>query len=100
MAEFQSPRFAGDQVLEEILNDPDTGTKKLGPGSPPDSVRRLQQALYDLAWTFKITPPVHEQRDFVVGNYGPLTTKTVVAIALPIFDITDVSREWSIAVWP
>ena len=31
---------------------------------------------------------------------GPLTTKTVQSIALPIFDITAVSREWSIAVWP
>jgi hypothetical protein len=32
--DFRSLRFSGDAVLEEILRDPDTGTKKLGPGSP------------------------------------------------------------------
>jgi hypothetical protein len=32
--DFRSPRFSGDPVLEEILRDPDTGTKKLGPESP------------------------------------------------------------------
>ena len=31
---------------------------------------------------------------------GPLTTKIVQSITLPIFDITDVSRECRIAVWP
>jgi hypothetical protein len=79
MAEFESPRFAGDPVLEEILNDPDTGTLKLQPGSPEDSVMRLQQALFDLTWTLRITPPVHEESDFVVGVYGPVTTETVLA---------------------
>ena len=77
--EFQSPRFAGDPVLLEILNDPDTGQKKLGPGSPPDSVRRLQQALFDLAWTLRIDPPFPDPSQFVIGIYGPVTTKTVLA---------------------
>lgn len=77
--EFQSPRFAGDPVLEEILNDPDTGQKKLGPGSPADSVRRLQQALFDLAWTIRIDPPFPDRSQFVIGIYGPVTTKTVLA---------------------
>ena len=34
------------------------------------------------------------------AGLGPLMTKTVQSISLPIFDITDVSRECSTAVWP
>jgi LGFP repeat len=79
MVDFQSPRFAGDTVLEEILNDPNTGTVKLGPGSPADSVQRLQQALFDLGWTLRIDPPFPDQDQFVIGIYGPNTTKTVLA---------------------
>ena len=79
MADFQSPRFAGDQLLLAILNDPDTGTLKLGPGSPPDSVKRLQQAVFDLGWTLRIDPPFPDQDQFVIGVYGPVTTKTVLA---------------------
>jgi hypothetical protein len=77
--QFESPRFAGDPLLEEILNDPDTGTKKLGPGSPADSVMRLQKALFDLTWNEEIQPPVVDEGDFVVGNYGPRTTEAVLA---------------------
>ena len=79
MADFQSSRFAGDQLLLAILNDPDTGTLKLGPGSPPDSVKRLQQAVFDLGWTLRIDPPFPDQDQFVIGVYGPVTTKTVLA---------------------
>ena len=32
--------------------------------------------------------------------HGPLTTKIVQSMILPICDITDVSREWRMAVWP
>ncbi len=39
MASFVSGRFDEDALLEEILNDPDTGTKKLQAGSPPESVK-------------------------------------------------------------
>jgi hypothetical protein len=77
MVQFVSPRFDGDPVLEEILADPDTGTKKLGPGSPAESVRRVQQALFDLTWTQRIDTPVSDPTTFVIGIYGPLTTKTV-----------------------
>lgn len=76
--EFTSARFRGDPVLEEILNDLDTGTKKLEPGSPADSVQRVQQALFDLGWTrqaFPDDPPA--ERDFVIGVYGPKTLETV-----------------------
>ncbi len=79
MVEFQSPRFIGDALLSAILNDPDTGTLKLGPGSPPDSVRRVQQALFDLGWTLRIDPPFPDQGQFVIGIYGPVTTRTVLA---------------------
>jgi hypothetical protein len=75
--QFESPRFAGDALLEEILNDPDTGTKKLGPGSPADSVMKLQQALFDLLWTEEIAPPVTSHDAFVIGIYGPKTTEIV-----------------------
>jgi hypothetical protein len=80
--QFQSPRFFGDPVLLEILNDPDTGQKKLGPGSPAGSVQRLQRALFDLNWTLGITDasgfPV-TPANFVIGIYGPLTKATVLA---------------------
>jgi hypothetical protein len=77
--QFESPRFQGDLLLEEILNDPDTGTKKLAPGSPADSVMRLQKALFDLTWNEEIQPPIVEESEFVVGNYGPRTTSVVLA---------------------
>lgn len=76
--DFQSSRFAGDPLLLEILNDPDTGTKKLQPGSNAESVKRLQQALWDLWWIFHVVAaPTHS--DFVIGVYGPKTMQTVKA---------------------
>jgi hypothetical protein len=77
--EFNSPRFAGDAVLEEILNDPDTGTKKLQSGSPADSVRRVQQALFDMGWSLRIDPPVFDEAAFVDGDYGRRTTEAALA---------------------
>jgi hypothetical protein len=77
--QFQSPRFDGDEFLLQILNDPDTGQLKLGPGSPAGSVIRLQQALFDLGWTFRIQPQFTDESQFVIGVYGPVTTKTVTA---------------------
>ena len=75
--DFESPRFASDTLLHDILNDPDTGTLKLGPGSPPDSVKRLQQALWDLHWVSASSPGT-TLGDFVLGIYGPKTQATVV----------------------
>ena len=78
--EFRSPRFSGDPVLEEILRDPDTGTKKLGPGSPEaESIKKVQQALFDLMWTQRIDTPVSDPSQFVIGVFGPITTKTALA---------------------
>ena len=79
---FKSPRFAGNAVLEEILADPDTGTKKLAKHSPEDAVRLAQKALIDLHWVEPyrradgtiLVPP-----QFVDGDYGPWTTATVLA---------------------
>jgi hypothetical protein len=78
MWDLRSAHLAGDPVLHEIANDPDTGTKKLQPGSPLDSVMRLQQALVDLDWTHRVEPPVLDPASFVIGVYGPVTTKTVL----------------------
>lgn len=75
---FESPRFAGNSVLEEILNDPDTGTKKLQKGSDLDAVRRVQQALFDLGWALRSNPPIPEPAIFVDGDYGPATTRVVL----------------------
>ncbi len=75
--EFESPRFADDPLLFEILNDPDTGTLKLGPGSPPESVKRLQKALFDLHWPQEVDTPIEDESQFVIGTYGPMTTKAV-----------------------
>jgi hypothetical protein len=75
-AEFRSPRFMGDPVLKEILRDPDTGTRKLGTGSPErDSVQSVQQALFDLRWTQRIDTPVPYPSQFVIGIFGPITSK-------------------------
>jgi hypothetical protein len=77
--DFASPRFQGDEDLLRILNDPDTGTEKLGPGSPPAAVGALQRALFDLGWTLRIDPPFPDETQFVIGEYGPTTTRTVLA---------------------
>lgn len=74
--EFESPRFAGDDLLVQILNDPDTGTLKLGPGSPKGSVSNLQQALWDLHWAKHASPEIVHSA-FVIGVYGPITKKAV-----------------------
>jgi hypothetical protein len=77
--QFESPRFAGDPVLEEILNDPDTGTKKLQAGSPPESVKLVQRALWDMSWPAKAEPPINVPVDeFADGIYGAGTTRTVL----------------------
>ena len=78
--DFRSPRFSGDAVLEEILRDPDTGMKKLGPGSPEaESIKKVQQALFDLMWTQRIDTPVSDPSQFVIGIFGPITSKTALA---------------------
>jgi hypothetical protein len=77
--EFASPRFARDPVLEEILDDPDTGTKKLQPGSPVENVKKVQEALFELGWTKRLIPPFGDHDAFVIGIYGPITSKTVTA---------------------
>ena len=46
---------------------------------PPEPVRRVQQAFWDLGWTFRIRPPFEDDSQFVIGIYGPITTKTVLA---------------------
>lgn len=77
--EFTTPRFQGDQTLHEILNDPDTGTKKLKKHSPAPAVRRVQQALYDMGWSLRVVPPIADEAVFVDGDYGPATTGVVLA---------------------
>ncbi|WP_153506105.1 LGFP repeat-containing protein [Cumulibacter manganitolerans] len=74
--DFESPRFAEDQLLLDILNDPDTGQLKFGPGSPAASVTTLQQAVWDLSWVAAVDPQIHNA-DFVIGTYGPITQRTV-----------------------
>jgi hypothetical protein len=79
MLQFQSPRFQGDALLEDILNDdPNTGTKNLHSGSPSTSVEKVQQALFDLHWPQGNNPPVTDASTFVIGVYGPATTEAVL----------------------
>jgi hypothetical protein len=79
MLQFQSSRFQGDAVLEDILNDdPNTGTKNLHAGSPNASVEKVQQALFDLHWPQGNNPPVTDASAFVIGVYGPATTQAVL----------------------
>lgn len=80
--EFISPRFRGNAHLEEILNDPNTGTKKLAKGSPADAVRAVQQALLDLHWVpLSFTSPggtLSLITQFLDGDYGPWTAASVL----------------------
>jgi len=73
--EFTSPRFQGDPLLLEILNDPNTGQKKLKKGSPEGPVLKVQQALLDLHWVEDAGLIAEEL--FVDGDYGPATEGTV-----------------------
>jgi len=75
--QFQSQRFAGDAVLEDILNDADTGTKKLQSGSPAGSVTSVQTAMWDLFHWFVPIPPVVNRSTFIDGVYGDSTEATV-----------------------
>jgi hypothetical protein len=85
--QFTSPRFIGDAVLEDILNDPPAaGTKKLQHGSNATSVTAVQQALFDMGWNFKANPPVEDETTFVDGDYGPSTERTVLNYKI-YFDI-------------
>ena len=68
--QFDSPRFAGDALLEDILNDPDTGTKKLQKHSPADAVRKVQQALFDMNWPLRMLPPITDESVFVDGRFA------------------------------
>ena len=76
--EFLSPRFAGNALLQQILDDPDTGTVKLQPGSPADAVRPVQKALLDLRWPAEAVPPV-PLAGFDDGAFGGNTESTVLA---------------------
>lgn len=79
MAEFASPRFQDEPWLLEILNDPDTGTKKLQVGDQGSDVQAVQQALFDLAWTWRIHPSFPDEHQFVIGTFGPVTHRVVQA---------------------
>jgi len=76
--EFRSARFAGDPLLREIFEDPDSGTRKLGPGSPAASVALVQQALWDLTIVEAVDSQI-THATFVLGSYGPLTMRAVIA---------------------
>lgn len=77
---FESPRFADDDDLFDILNSGDTGEKKLAPGlpNPQGAVLRVQQALWDLFWV-RTTSPGTRLGEFVIGTYGPKTEAATLA---------------------
>jgi hypothetical protein len=75
--EFMSPRFAGNPLLQQILDDPDTGAVKLQAGSPADAVKPVQTALLDLRWPAEAVPPVPLQ-GFDDGDFGQNTQNTVL----------------------
>jgi hypothetical protein len=39
----------------------------------------VQKALWDLSWTFLIEPKVEDVNQFVIGTFGPVTAKVVLA---------------------
>lgn len=62
---FQSPRFAGDPVLEACL----AGQHRMMAGESGEAVRKVQQALIDLGFMIPDGP---------TGNFGPQTGAAVV----------------------
>jgi hypothetical protein len=77
---YASPRFQGDQHLQDILNDPDTGNVKLGPSSPKASIEKVQQALLDLGWPGQAEPQIDvDQVNFADGIWGERTERTILA---------------------
>jgi hypothetical protein len=76
--DFMSPRFAGNPLLQQILDDPDTGTVKLQQGSPSEAVKPVQKALLDLRWPAEVVPPV-PLAGFDDGAWGTNTQNTVLA---------------------
>lgn len=83
MAQFESDRFAGDATLQDILDDPGTGTKKLQAGSPAAAVKAVQRALQSLGWVSgswtTASGKILYDTGFPDGDYGPWTTATVLA---------------------
>lgn len=79
MVSFRSPRFQGNVVLQEILDDPDTGTRKLQKHSDPTAVRLVQEAVYDLLWAVSASgvATYPSRTAFVDGDYGPSTERSV-----------------------
>jgi hypothetical protein len=79
MVSFRSPRFQGNVVLQETLDDPDTGTRKLQKHSDPTAVRLAQEAVYDLMWAVSGSAGASypSRADFVDGDYGPSTERSV-----------------------
>lgn len=76
--DFASPRFQGQQRLLQILNQPPSGTMHLNEGHSGTDVRAVQQALWDLCWSFTVQPPVSTDVNRIVdGMFGPTTTKIV-----------------------
>lgn len=80
MAAFRSPRFQGNAVLQDILDDPDTGTRKLQKHSDETAVALVQEAVYDLLWALSPTGSgAYPSRSaFVDGDYGPTTERAVL----------------------
>ena len=62
---FQSPRFAGDPLLEACL----ANTHRLMVGQSGEAVRKIQQALIDLGYQIP---------DGATGNFGQQTANAVV----------------------
>lgn len=76
--QFLSSRFTGIGLLQQILDDPDTGTLKLQQGSPAQAVKPVQRALLDLRWPAEVVPPV-PTAGFDDGVFGTNTLNTVLA---------------------
>ena len=84
---FPSPRSNESHAAHDAASD--AGDRRLMAWSTPSPVGPAIEN--------DKTPSPPRPRPAV---HGPLTTKIVQSMILPIFDITDVSREWSTAVWP
>src|SRR5262245_4305492 len=72
---------------------------------PTIAVRRWRQKVSGVVTPSPVGPAMEKERTPSPprpspAGLGPLTTNTVQSMTLPIFDMTEVSREWRIAVWP
>jgi hypothetical protein len=78
--DFRSPRSVAMRFSRRSSGIPTPERRSLDRGSPEaKSIKKVQPAPFDLMWTQRIDTPVSDQSQFVIGIFGPITSKTALA---------------------